>query len=98
MHAYHYNRKLQPRICRVMDINEVKSGDFSAAQPISSHKYFSENQMDKTIIGKRQWETLPGTRLLLLRLAITQCKNGHLIIYEGLTSGIGVERTMNSNK
>ena len=45
--AYHYNRKLQPRICRVMDINEVKSGDFSAAQPISSHKYFSENQMDK---------------------------------------------------
>ena len=47
IHAYHYNRKLQPRICRVMDINEVKSGKFSAAKPISSHKYFSENQMDK---------------------------------------------------
>ena len=45
--AYHYNRKLQPRICRVMDINEVKSGEFSAVQPISSQKYFSENEMDK---------------------------------------------------
>ena len=46
IHAYHYNRKLQPRGA-VMDINQVKSGEFSAAQPISSHKYFSENQMDK---------------------------------------------------
>ena len=47
MPAYHYNRKLQPRICRVMDINEVKSGEFSTVQPISSQKYFSENEMDK---------------------------------------------------
>ena len=30
-----------------MDINEVKSGEFSTVQPISSQKYFSENEMDK---------------------------------------------------
>ena len=30
-----------------MDINEVESGEFSAAQPISSKNIFSENQMDK---------------------------------------------------
>ena len=43
-----------------MDINEVKSGKFSAAQPISSHKYFSENQMDKR--DKRQKTMGDSTR------------------------------------
>ena len=44
----------------VIDINEVKSGEFSAAQPISSHKYFSDNQMDKH--DKRQKTMGDSTR------------------------------------
>ena len=43
-----------------MDINQVKSGEFSAAQPISSHKYFSENQMGKH--DKRQKTMGDSTR------------------------------------
>ena len=56
---------------------------------------FLTTKWTNTIKGKRQWETLPGTGLAMSQFKVL---NRHLIIYEGLTSRIGIERTILSKE
>ena len=92
--AYHYNSKLQPRgrSWILMKSSQANSQLRNQSQVIN---IFLTTKWTNTIKDKIQWESLPGTGL-----AMSQCNvlNAHFIIYEGLTSRIGIERTILSNE
>ena len=64
IHAYHYNRKLQPRgrSWILMKSSQANSQLRNQSQVIN---IFLRTKWTNMIKDKRQWETLPGTGLLL---------------------------------